>query len=618
MLINRQTLLAAAVGLLAVCAHTARAGQNDAAPAIDNLSQACANAEFRPIDDSDVDQSKAELNEALARLDRRLSRAGPNGDDWRKYLRWVELRGELGEDRPPDRELLGKIYARFCAGYDGLELVWFVDARDALGNYIVMLGAVDNPRIREGFENVIDRLSESMKRYLIDPTAEDALVIGESVRWLANAHQCPALVRAIEDRFAHPNLFVEISADVAAAGLAEGVDDTMPIHDFILGTDVHGTAHTVGRTRGELFPDPTFGVVDAMFFGVTESENVGYHGPVTIFSRSTTDLAARKRIWMDAEGIHSFPAASKAETSIAFDDIRTRRGRRMIERTAWRKAYKQQYAAECIASRRAEERLNERIDRQAAEQLEKANREYAEKFKRPFSERKLFFQRLDFNTTRYALGIIGLQAGGGKLAAPKGPPPSTPGADVSLRLHESAINNLAFDALAGRTVYEEKVQATAVDLFGELPEKMKGDEDGKPWAITLAPRRPVSVTFDDGQMAITLRGIKYYKGKDAHPAMNVSVVYRIEKSPQGFKLVRQGEIEVLPPDFVPGGGQRIDARRQVIRTLLKKRFEKVFEPEFLAEGFVLPGKWKAVGKLKPIYLDCRDGWLTIVWKRVGG
>jgi len=98
--------------------------------------------------------------------------------------------------------------------------------------------------------------------------------------------------------------------------------------------------------------------------------------------------------------------------------------------------------------------------------------------------------------------------------------------------------------------------------------------------------------------------------------MNVSATYKIEKSSKGFKLVRQGDIVVLPPDFIPGGGRTIDARRQVIRTLLRKRFEKVFEPEFLAEGFEPSGKWKAVGKMAPIQMDCQNGWLTIAWKRV--
>ena len=134
----------------------------------------------------------------------------------------------------------------------------------------------------------------------------------------------------------------------------------------------------------------------------------------------------------------------------------------MVERMAWKRAGKQQSEAECIASRHAEQRLNERIDDQAAEPLEQANKQYVEKYQRPFTERKLFPAVASLQHDRAALSLVGLQAGGGKLAAPGLPPPVVEGADMTLRLHESAINNLAFDALAGRTVYEEKVQA-AVD-----------------------------------------------------------------------------------------------------------------------------------------------------------
>jgi hypothetical protein len=52
-----------------------------------------------------------------------------------------------------------------------------------------------------------------------------------------------------------------------------------------------------------------------------------------------------------------------------------------------------------------------------------------------------------------------------------------------------------------------------------------------------------------------------------------------------------------------------------VGVLLEKRFAKIFEPEILAQGLELPGKWKAAGKLMPIQVVCRDGWLTIGWKR---
>jgi len=603
--------------LFAAITYAADAEPQDASIPREQLSAACKNAkaEFHPITQTDVAQAKTVLAEALDRLDQRLTLAGAGGEDWRKYLRWNALQEALRGDKQPDVELLARIHARYVAGYAGLELVWFLDVQHALHNYIATSGAVESPRVRRAYQKVLDRLATGLDAYMAKPTTENALVVSELLRWLQEAHQAPRLVEAIQQQLVRPNVIGEVSAEIVAAGIAEPVDDVTQISDCILGTSVSSTAHTVGKTSVSLSPDPNMGVIDTLFFGTTASDSVGYHGPVTIFSSATTNLAACKRIWIHDGGLSSYAAVSNAETSICIHDIQSNKGRRLVERMAWRRAGKQQGRAECIASRHAEQRLNERVDQQAAEPLDRANKQYVEKYQRPFTERKLFPELLRFSTTERALCVLGLQAGGSKLAAPGLPPPVVDGADMTLRLHESAINNLAFDALAGRTVYEEKVQAAVTDALGHLPEKLKGDEDGKPWAITFAAMQPISVTFADDGFKVAIHGVKYYKGHEAHPAMNVSAVYKIEKSPNGFKAVRQGEIEVIPPDFVPGSGQHVDTQRQIIRTLLKKRFAKVFEPEFLGEGLELSGKWKAAGKLLPIQVVCRDGWLVIAWKR---
>jgi hypothetical protein len=580
------------------------------------LSAVCtrAKAEFHPISQADVAEARTTLMEAFDRLDQRLTLAGAGGEEWRKYLHWEAMQGALRGDKP-DVKLLTGIWARYSAGYDGLELVWFVDVQRALHNYIATIGAVDNPRIRKAYEKTLDRLAARLDAYAAQQTTDGALVISELVRWLQEARQTPELVHAIQQHYAQPNVFAEVAAEIVGAGMVESVDDVTQVSDYILGTSVCGTAHTVGKTSVALSPNAEMGVIDTLFFGTADSNNVGEHHPVTILSSATTRLAACKRIWIHDGGLSAFPAVSTAETSIQICDIQSSKGRRIVERMAWKRAGKQQSEAECIASRHAEARLNERIDDQAAEPLDRANTQYVEKFKRPFSERKLFPQVLRFSTTAKALCLLALQAGDGHLGAPGSPPPAVEGADMSLRLHESAINNLAFDALAGRTVYEEKVQAAVTDALGRLPEKFKGDEDGKPWAITFAARQPVAVSFADNGFKVTIHGVKYYKGPNSYPAMNVSAVYKIEQSPKGVKAVRQGEIEVFPPDFTPGTGQQLDTQRQIIRTLLTKRFAKVFEPEFLGQGIELSGRWKAAGKLMPIQVVCRDGWLVIAWKR---
>jgi hypothetical protein len=582
-----------------------------------DLPAACmkAKAEFRPITQTDVEQAKTILLEALGRLDQRLTLAGPNGENWRKYLRWGVLQDELRGDKQPNKVLLDEVYKRYMAAEDGLDLVWFLDVQHALRNYMFMVAAVGNPQVRAAYDAMLDKLAATLEAYTDKPTADAALLIGQSVQRLDDAGQAPALVHAIQYHFVHPNLLLAISSDVVGAGIADCVDDVTPVRDCILGTDICATAHTTGQTCVATVPDPNFGVIDTLFFGTTLSESVGYHHPVTIFSSSTTSLSARKRLWIDAGGLSSYPAAACAETAICVRDIQSDKCRRMIERMAWKRAGKQQSQAECIASRHAESRLNERVDSQAAESLDRANEAYVEKFQRPLTDRKLFPQVLRFSTTEKALEVLSLQAGGGKLGAPGAPPPVVEGAEMSLRLHESMINNLALDALGGRTVHEDKLQAAVTDLLGHLPEKMKGDEDGQPFAVTFARQKPISVSFADDGFKITIRGVEYRKGNNSSSAMDISAAYKIEQSPKGFKAVRQGDIEIFPPGFVPGKSPQLDAQRQIMRTLLKKRFAKVFEPEFLGEGLELPGKWKAAGKMLPIQVECRDGWLVIAWKR---
>lgn len=601
--------------LFALASCALAADEPVAVPAAKDLPAMCrtAKAEFRPLAEIDVQKAKSTLIEAIDRLDQRLTLAGVNGQDWRKYLQTENLRDCLQAEKQPSKDVLVQVYQRYSAGHRGLELVWFLDVQQALQNYIAVLNAIENPQVKTAYEERMEKLAASLEAYLTKPTTDDALVISESVRWLENAGQAPTVVEAITQHFVQPNFLAEISPAVLGAGIAGPIDETMPVHDCILGTDVYGTAHTVGQTSVEVPTDPNFGVLDTIFIGITTSDNVGYHGPVTVYSSSTTSLAARKRLWIDAEGLSSYPGVSKAVTEVNICDIQSNKGRRIVENMAWKRAGKQQSEAECIASSHAEARLNERMDQQAAEAIGNANKQYTEKFYKPFTERKLFPQMLRFATAEQGISVTGLQAGGGKVGAPVAPPPVVEGADMSLRLHESAVNNLAFDGLAGRTVYEEELQATVTDALGHLPEKMKGDEDGKPWAITFANRQPISVTFADDGFKITIRGVKYYKGQDAHPGMDVSAAYKIEQTATGFKAVREGDIQVFPPDFVPG--KQVDARRQVIRKLLEKRFAKVFEPEIIGEGLELPGKWQAAGKLQPIQLVCRDGWLVIAWKR---
>ena len=88
---------------------------------LEGIIAACqeAKSQFRPLTKEDLKSVKAELVEALARLDTKLKSSGDNGQDWRKYLLWETLQKELQKE---DSESggLNEIYEPLCLGQRGI------------------------------------------------------------------------------------------------------------------------------------------------------------------------------------------------------------------------------------------------------------------------------------------------------------------------------------------------------------------------------------------------------------------------------------------------------------------------------------------------------------------
>ena len=124
---NLETLALAAL-VCSLAAWTGSALGDEATGSAAGLPAACRNAEaqFRPITPTDVQQVKGELIEALDRLDARLSQDGANGEAWRTYLKVAATR-EACRPTAPRRKVLREIWNRYRADHDGLELVWFVE-----------------------------------------------------------------------------------------------------------------------------------------------------------------------------------------------------------------------------------------------------------------------------------------------------------------------------------------------------------------------------------------------------------------------------------------------------------------------------------------------------------
>jgi hypothetical protein len=576
-----------------------------------------AGESFTPPTEAMLAASRRQALAAVSRLERRLDTAGPTGEAWGEYLDLGRLRAELARPgESVDLQVVRRAFARLSRRHEGLNLVWFADLRDAVKSYLYLAQAASDPeKARDQYEQLIEQLAARLEAFRQKPNAADAQSIAAAVDWLEAVGQAPECVAAIRRRLAEPNLRGRFSREVVAAGIAGPIEDTSPVTDVILGTTIYGDATTKGRVEVELVPFEHMAIVDAVFFGTTHSDNIGYNGPVRIYSQGLTRTGARKRLLFDGLKVRAMPTVSKAITDSEIEQICAVRGGRLVQRVAWKRAAQSKPQAEAIAAVHAEERLNRRIDARTAEFVEQANRRLREKVRQPLRRRRLYPQEIQFRTSADFVHLAATYARGSQLGAATAPPEAIASPDIAFQLHESMVNNAAATALAGRRLTEAQLKDMLEDLLGEMPERFDSETESEPWAIDFASMQPLTVTFDKNSWSVTLRAANYYRGETRYPGMSVSVQYQLVAGDDGPKAVLQGEPAIFPPGFTRENSRRLSAREQVIRDMLARRMEKLLQPEIVPGDLELSGEW---GKLRPLRLvqwETESGWLVAAWKR---
>jgi hypothetical protein len=629
MLCARRNLLGAAALALALGSQSLVRGQPRVMPLPPAAPGEAAQPQYRPLSETDAQDDLEQVKAAAAGLGQRFASAGDSAEGWKVYLSWPAFEAELQKPKP-DPAVLADVLEKLGAGYEGLELKPFADLRNVLGDYLFV--TVPNAELPAAGKEHIVGLGQELATLGEHPTTEQTRKIADHLLWLDRFRQTPELIKNARGRFAAPNFCVRIGKEVVDLGVAGPVDDTAPIDDVIMGTVIHGMGRTVGQTSAALDADPAtaanFATFDAVLHAVNHSNNVGRNGPVCIYTTGETCLAAAKRFWIDAAGIHVLPAAACAQTCSTINDIVSIKGRRMVEKIAWRRAGKQKPEAEAIAGQHATARLGARVDAQAAPIVAEANQRFQTKLRGPLDERRAFPQSLKFHTLPSALAIDGQTVSQAQLAAPTAPPQLACQADaaraesiIAVCVHESAINNLAENVLTGMRLNDDMVQRWAVELTGSVPEKLKPEGNQEPFTIVFPPERmprvpPITVSFADNGFSVTLRGAEYYTGDRKQPGMDITANYKFAKTPDGYKAVRQGDLLIYGFGQKPGTKRAL--KQQAIYTALQSKFGKVFEPEIKFKGFKFAqGKLAATGQWVPQEIIAQDGWLAIGYGRAG-
>ncbi len=360
-------------------------------------------------------------------------------------------------------------------------------------------------------------------------------------------------------------------------------------------------------------------MVDVLLNGTVSTNTVGQNGPATIYAQGTTQIAGRKRISVDALGIHTVPATAAAITRTRINGVSVSG---LGQGVAEQRVAEGKGQAERVGAQHAEARLKARLDKELDAKLTKANHNFLEKFRNPLIRQRKFPALLELSTTPERIELEVLEATPSQLATATEPPQleswekSHP---LVVVVHQSAVNNGTTEFLAGVTLKDDEVRQKIIDLNGGVvPERMANDQDQEPWSIRFARHRPISLDVVSDGLTITVRGARFTTGeggRNKHGAMNITAIYKIEPSDAGPQLVRQGELEINPPNFDPQS-TRLSVGDVSLKTVLKKKFGKIFPPEVKPEPLVLGGQWKDAGHLIVDQLQAGDGWLSVAYRWV--
>ena len=456
---------------------------------------------------------------------------------------------------------LGGIASKYYQDYGSLELPVFTQVRDDLMAYLAALAVTSDPRLAENYQAQLDSLIEKLPQYDTNPTTEMRQQIGQLLGWLENAHQSPTLVSAVRTKHWKPNLYAEISERLVSRGMGEVVSEESDVDDCILGTTICGRATMCGRTHVRFIDHPSAAHLQVVLTGTVNSTNVGYNRGVQIFSRGVTDVEAILPVYLDPIGFTSGNATACCTTDSVIDDIAAKRC--VIERIAWKKAGRSQGEAEQIGSAHAEDRIATRMDQRAAEMLADARENYENRFRRPLLRRGEFPQDMKFRTQKGFLSVVWRQASSVQLAAPSVPPSIAGQHDAAVRVHESMVSNFSRAMIGGVTLTDKKLVEMLEKNKSEVPEALRLSNDKEPWSITFAANDPVNAVFSDNTIRFAIRGRRFRLGDRVVPkTLEMSAVYKMEKTPDGARLVRQGDVSV---DYIDLRGQ-LKPEQIVVRT----------------------------------------------------
>jgi hypothetical protein len=416
---------------------------------------------------------------------------------------------------------------------------------------------------------------------------------------------------------AEPNVLAEVNRDFVNAIAGQATVKPECVYDRERRTVVTGSGISSTRVTVEFAPNSEYAQAYLCLDGTMQARMVARQGKVDVCTDGEVHFQGKKCICLDGCDLRWGCATVKAcprleflgaSTSFCLIDP-------AVRRLATRVYFRKEDESHEKFAKKTERRVTEQFDRESEVELVKQSKAYREDLLGGLDKNKIRPQELRFATTVESLMV---------RARLEGPSPSnwapTPlvqgRPDISVRLHQSLLNNAAATIFAGKTKNGGELEKDVNNLLAPLGKKVEIDpEDREAFTVTFAQGLPIETTFAGGKIKFTIRTNGFVAGERvvSDPFL-IESLYDFRRVGTGLELERKADVDVAPPD-VAAGTREPSAREQTLSVVLRKRFNKLLPQKITIEKIELGGGMKKIGNLDPIQADSDNGWLTLGLER---
>jgi hypothetical protein len=547
----------------------------------------------------------ADIRLSLERVRELIQKTGdPEG--WSKYLLLQEIDDVLSSESP-SATITGPVARRFLA-----RVTWQRLSEEQI-DFLYREPIVElRERLYPWAQQPVNyrRMLVELELLEEDPINRCRANLADSLQSLRFSPQ-PELVhvaQVMNDYYRNANLRLAVSKPFVERMLPKRDWESRPVRQNILGADTRGMSQVLTQISLDFVPSSDSWQVDIGIHGKILAQTRAQKGPATLYNQQNTDVQSARSLKLDPRELI---VLQKGDADVQLND-RLKRFETSLDSLpvvnqffraiVAQQVEQQRGVAQQLAKRIIKNQVDREFDKTLETQLSTAEDRLVEKVLDPLTKLNLSPLVVDLQTTEQRLLVRYRVAGQTQLAAHTPRPRAPADSELSVQLHQSALNNtIAQLGLGDRLWPLAELCEKMVRLFGDGSLGV-GDDIPKDVFIRFAPYRPISVEFDRGKVAITLRIAELHQEGGIHlERFIVRTSYLADVNGLQAGLTHIGPISI--------DGYRLGIRERVpIRLIFSKVFSKqnyipVLAPK-ISEDARLAG-------LAVSQLEFRDGWLAL-------